>query len=186
MKAGSGNDTLDGGAGADTLIGGSGNDTYMIDNAGDVIVENVDQGIDTVRTALASHTLGANVENLTCTGTAAFAGAGNALDNIIVGGAGANTLNGGGGNDILTGGGAVDVFVYTPGFGQDTITNFAATGNAQDIIQMDKSIFADWAAILMGTSQSGADTIIRADVDNSITLKNVSASTLQASDFRFV
>ena len=95
-------------------------------------------------------------------------------------------MNGGGGNDILTGGSAVDVFVYTPGFGQDTITNFAAIGNTQDIIQMDKSIFAGWAAILMGTSQSGADTIIRADPDNSMTLKNVSASTFPASDFRFV
>nr|WP_320201853.1 calcium-binding protein [Agrobacterium sp. rho-13.3]MDX8311632.1 calcium-binding protein [Agrobacterium sp. rho-13.3] len=187
LKSGSGNDTLDGGAGADTLVGGAGNDTYVIDNAGDVVVENAGEGTDTVQTALAGYTLGANVENLTYTGTtAAFTGTGNALDNIIVGGAGANILTGGSGNDILTGGSSADTFIYTPGFGQDTITNFIATGTAHDVIQMDKTIFADWAALLSASSQSGSDTIIRADADNSITLKNVTVNTLQANDFRFV
>ncbi|WP_245440618.1 hypothetical protein [Neorhizobium sp. T25_13] len=47
----------------------------------------------------------------------AFTGPGNALDNIIVGGAGVNTLTGGAGNDILTGGAASDLFVYTAGSG---------------------------------------------------------------------
>ena len=64
-----GNDTLDGGAGADTMIGGAGNDTYIVDDAGDVVTENAGEGTDTVRTTLASYTLGANVENLTYTGT---------------------------------------------------------------------------------------------------------------------
>ena len=45
-------------------------------------------GTDTVQTALASYTLGAaNVENLTFTGSGNFAGTGNALDNVITGGA---------------------------------------------------------------------------------------------------
>ncbi|RYE88016.1 MAG: hypothetical protein EOP19_02640, partial [Hyphomicrobiales bacterium] len=39
IKGGSGNDTLDGGAGADSLDGGAGNDTFIVDNAGDSIVE---------------------------------------------------------------------------------------------------------------------------------------------------
>ncbi|WP_159442824.1 beta strand repeat-containing protein, partial [Agrobacterium rosae] len=104
ILAGSGNDTLDGGAGADTLVGGAGNDTYVIDDAGDVVVENAGGGTDLVRTALASYTLGANVENLTYTGTVAFAGTGNALNNVIRGGAGADTLDGGTGNDTLNGG----------------------------------------------------------------------------------
>src|SRR3569623_747863 len=33
-------DRIDGGAGADTMAGGMGNDTYVVDNAGDVVVEN--------------------------------------------------------------------------------------------------------------------------------------------------
>ena len=44
-----GNDTIDGGAGADTMIGGGGNDTYIVDNAGDVVHEKMNAGIDTVK-----------------------------------------------------------------------------------------------------------------------------------------
>ncbi|WP_425287886.1 calcium-binding protein, partial [Rhizobium ecuadorense] len=87
LAGGDGNDTLNGGAGADRLIGGTGDDTYIVDNAGDLVTEAADAGTDTVRTALASYTLGNNVENLTYTGTASFSGAGNALANTITGGA---------------------------------------------------------------------------------------------------
>ena len=34
-----GNDTLDGGAGADGMMGGTGNDMYVVDSAGDFVVE---------------------------------------------------------------------------------------------------------------------------------------------------
>ncbi|WP_190237391.1 M10 family metallopeptidase, partial [Rhizobium sp. R635] len=84
ITGGAGNDVLNGGYGADTLIGGVGDDTYVVDNVGDVVVENTDEGIDTVR-ALANYTLGSNVENLTYIGTAAFTGTGNGLDNVITG-----------------------------------------------------------------------------------------------------
>ncbi|KAB1109575.1 hypothetical protein F4V89_27110 [Neorhizobium galegae] len=85
-----------------------------------------------------------------------------------------------------TGGAASDIFVYTAGVGHDTITNFVAAGTAHDVIEMDHAVFLDWAALLAASSQSGADTIIRADADNSITLKNVAVNTLQSNDFRFV
>ncbi|EJZ16341.1 rhizobiocin/RTX toxin and hemolysin-type calcium binding protein, partial [Rhizobium sp. Pop5] len=56
ITGGAGNDLLDGGAGSDTLKGGAGDDTYVI-STGDVVVENANEGIDTVRTALANYTL---------------------------------------------------------------------------------------------------------------------------------
>ena len=48
---------LTGGAGADTLLGGAGDDTYGVDQAGDVVTEQANEGIDTVQTDL-TYTLG--------------------------------------------------------------------------------------------------------------------------------
>jgi len=52
----------------------------------------------------------------------------------VTGGSGNDTLDGGTGNDSLTGGDGDDVFVYDPGDGADTITdfNFGNSGPADD------------------------------------------------------
>ncbi|MBY5622713.1 RTX toxin, partial [Rhizobium leguminosarum] len=185
ITGGAGNDMLDGGAGADTLIGGAGNDTYIVDNAVDIVVENVDAGTDTVRTTLASYTLGSDVENLTYIGTTNFVGTGNSLDNLIVGGSGADTIAGGAGNDILVGGDAADLFVYLPNCGHDTIIDFLATGTAHDTIRIDHNIFADWESLFAASSQYGNDTVVTADIDNTIVLRNVALTSLDSGDFLF-
>ncbi|OQX07527.1 MAG: hypothetical protein BWK76_24745, partial [Desulfobulbaceae bacterium A2] len=99
LSGGAGNDLLDGKAGSDTQQGGLGDDVYIVDTT-DVIVENADEGLDTVL-ASTSHTLAAHVENLTLTGTGGFSGTGNALNNVLIGNDAANTLNGGAGNDTF-------------------------------------------------------------------------------------
>jgi Ca2+-binding RTX toxin-like protein len=43
-----GNDILDGLTGADAMTGGTGNDFYYVDQAGDVVTENVGEGDDRV------------------------------------------------------------------------------------------------------------------------------------------
>ncbi len=117
LSGAAGNDYLRGGAGADQMTGGAGNDTYAVENAGDVVTEGVNAGIDTVWARI-SYTLTANVENLNLgAGGGATNGTGNTLDNIINGNYaantlqgldGADTLNGNGGNDILEGGVGID------------------------------------------------------------------------------
>jgi Ca2+-binding RTX toxin-like protein len=117
LNGDAGHDTLNGGAGADTLIGGTGNDLYIVDSLGDVVTEGLNAGTDTVSSQIA-YTLGANLDNLTLTGTAALNGTGNALDNILTGNSSSNTLSGGAGNDTLNGGGGADTMVG--GIGNDS------------------------------------------------------------------
>ena len=129
-----GNDTLDGGVGADTLIGGAGNDTYVIDNALDVVSENIAEGIDSIKSSL-SYTLSDYLENLTLSnyisppGYMALNGTGNSADNILIGNETTNTLTGLLGNDTLDGGLYADTLVG--GLGNDTYI----VDNAGDIVR---------------------------------------------------
>ncbi|MEW5819914.1 MAG: calcium-binding protein, partial [Cyanobacteriota bacterium] len=95
-----GNDVLDGGTGADQLYGGLGNDTYYVDNAGDSVIENADEGYDTVRMS-ASLTTTANIEKFIFTGTNDINLTANDLDNTITANSGVNVIYGGGGNDAI-------------------------------------------------------------------------------------
>ncbi len=92
-----GNNILDGGANADTLTGGLGNDTYVVDNAGDVVVELLAEGTDLVKSSSVNidlTSLGA-VENITLTGVANLNATGNAGINTILGNNGDNVITGG-------------------------------------------------------------------------------------------
>jgi len=104
-----GNNVLDGGTDADRLAGGGGNDTYYVDNAGDAVVENADEGTDSVYSSV-SLTLAAYVENLTLTGIWSLNATGNSLANVLTGNTGANILNGLGGADTMAGGTGNDTY----------------------------------------------------------------------------
>jgi Ca2+-binding RTX toxin-like protein len=138
ITGGVGNDWLDGGAGADTLIGGTGDDTYLVDDAGDLVLEGAGAGNDLVQTSLASFGLGANLENLTYIGAASFTGVGNSLDNIIIGGAGNDWLDGGAGADILAGGMGDDTYLVDNA--GDLILEGAGAGN--DLVRTSLATFA--------------------------------------------
>jgi hemolysin type calcium-binding protein len=140
IEGGEGADTLTGGLNGDSLVGGDGADLYSVDNAGDMVVEALGDGTDTVSTTLSIYTLGANVEKLTFGGEGVFRGRGNELANEITGGGsgdnllgygGADTLNGGDGNDTLTGGAAADLL--TGGAGNDT---YVLTNRADTVVEL--------------------------------------------------
>ena len=90
-----------GNSAANMLIGGTGNDLYVI-GVGDTVVEQVDEGIDTVQTD-GTFTLDGNIENLTLIGGAAINGSGNMLDNVLQGNSGNNILDGMAGADTMIG-----------------------------------------------------------------------------------
>ncbi len=181
LFGGAGNDWIDGGTGADTMFGGTGDDTFVVNVATDVIIENADEGIDTVRSAVA-YTLGANIENLVITGTSALSGTGNALDNVLVGGSGANilsgldgndTLDGGLGNDTLIGGlgddtymvnAAGDVIVENAGEGIDTVFSTAASYT----IGANVEILHLLEGAVTGTGNAIANTIIGNSANNTL------------------
>lgn len=136
-----GKDTLDGKGGADVMHGGQGDDVYVVDNAGDVIIELAGEGADTVRSSL-NHVLGTHLENLVLTGSANRSATGNALDNVISGNNGANILAGLEGNDILAGGRGNDTYRFDAGFGRDVILEDDATAGNMDRILFGAGISA--------------------------------------------
>jgi Ca2+-binding RTX toxin-like protein len=168
LNGGDGDDTLWGSGGTDTLYGGAGNDTYGVDNAGDSVTENANEGTDQVNCSV-SFTLGAYIENLTLTSTAAVDGTGNGLNNVLDGNSAANVLTGWGGNDTLhgndgddtlngndgddyLGGGAGNDLLYG-GAGNDTLSGWSGADTLTD-----QGGGAD--TFLFGTIAGGADTVV--------------------------
>jgi Ca2+-binding RTX toxin-like protein len=160
-----GNDILVGGSGNDSLIGGLGNDLYIVDSAGDAVVENPGAGNDTVQ----------------ATASISFVGTTN-LNNIEVLDIGANTVtitgaqfaslttisaNGGNlvvtditnlatfpGNKII---GSIGNVSVTGGVNDDTITGFGGNDSLNGLGGND--IIAGQAGNDTITGGPGADTL---------------------------
>ncbi|KJV06800.1 calcium-binding protein [Methylocucumis oryzae] len=127
--------TLNGSSGADTLIGLQGNDTYIVDNALDVVKENLNEGSDLIQASV-TYTLPAQVENLTLTGSSAINGVGNTLNNVLTGNSGSNILTGSTGDDIYTIASG-DTVVEAIGEGIDTVQStisYTLTNNVEKLI----------------------------------------------------
>ncbi len=149
-----GNDTLDGGVGNDYLSGSTGNDTYIVDNVGDIVVENADEGTDTVQSSI-SYTLGDNVENLTLKGVGAINGTGNALDNVLIGNSAINVLSGGLGNDTYIIDNVGDVVAENAGEGTDTVQSSVSYTLGANV----ENLTLTGTAVINGTG-NGLDNVL--------------------------
>jgi Ca2+-binding RTX toxin-like protein len=173
------------------MYGGLGDDTYMVDEAGDVVSELLDQGFDTVESSI-SYRLGEHVEGLMLKGTAGIGGYGNALDNRITGNAadnelmgeagndkllgneGNDKLNGGGGADYMAGGSGNDAYVIDnqgdqvverPGDGIDSVTAHVTAALSTDV---ENLLLAETAGAINGTGNELKNLITGNAADNVI------------------
>ena len=118
LIGGGGDDVLEGMGGSDTLAGGEGDDFYLVDDAGELVVELEDQGHDAILTSM-SYTLPGGIEDLHLFEWAGDVNlTGNDGNNRLTGSVGKNWLDGGAGNDWLKGAGGGDTLFG--GEGQDT------------------------------------------------------------------
>jgi Ca2+-binding RTX toxin-like protein len=109
-------------------------------------------------------TLGANVENLTLTGSGAINGTGNSAANTLTGNGGNNTLDGGQGADAMIGGAGNDTYVIDDG--GDTITE--AAGEGTDTVRSSvrvtleanvENLVLTGTSAIHGTGNDAANTI---------------------------
>jgi hypothetical protein len=82
--------------------------------------------------------------------------------------------------------GTHDTFVFHTGFGIETIDGFAPATVAGDVIEFDRSMFADFAAVQGAMHASGDNLVISYDAHNTLVLDHVSAAQLSSANFRFV
>ena len=153
-----------------------------------MVNETAGQGTDTVMASVNyALTAGSEIEFLRANaGATGLSLTGNALVNRLVGGAGNDTLNGGAGNDSLGGGAGNDVFKFLAGFGQDTITDFAAgPAGSQDLIDISGLgiTAATFAANVHTANGGGGSTMVSfGGSANSIRLLNVAPANFDVTD----
>ncbi len=162
MKGDAGNDKLDGGTGADQMSGGSGDDTFIVDDAGDKVVEFANEGTDTINTsvsfALAASSWIETLQTTLASGSAAIDLTGNGIGQIFVGNNGANILDGRGGADTMTGNGGDDTFIVDNA--GDKVIEFS--GGGADTVNASVSFTlaaSNWIETLQTTLALGSAAI---------------------------
>lgn len=156
-------DRIEGTAQADDINGGRGNDVINGRGGDDII--NGGAGRDVIRG-------GAGNDDIS---------GGDGRD-VIRGGAGDDTIDGGRGNDVMFGGRGADTFVFGANSDSDVIRDFS---------ELDVIDLSDVAALNSFEDVSAALTQVRRGTEldlgdgNSVLLRDVNISTLDADDFLF-
>ena len=201
ISSGDGNDTLHGRGGDDTLLGQGGDDNLLgyegadlldggtgIDRA-DYVFAKLGVIADLIHAHLNTNEAGGDtyisIEDLR---GSKFADdlRGDDGANTIWGGDGDDAIRGRAGIDTLLGQGGNDIFYFEDGWGNDTVTDFEANNDLEDIDLSAVSRITDFADLLSNhLSHVGTDAVIDDLLGNTITLKNVSTTALHDMDFGF-
>lgn len=214
LKGGAGNDIVDGGNGADIIVavgaeaqfdilrGGADADRLDAGGAGNLTLSGFDATAQSIESWSGNNraVLGnAKANTFDLSGLTSIYGisyldgaggndtiVGSTFGDTLRGGIGNDTIEGGAGTDTLYGDAGGDTFVFRSNFGRDTIVGFAATGAAHDFVQFDKSVFADFSAVVAASAQVGTAVVITLDGSNDITLQSMTLAKLTAADFLFI
>lgn len=185
LFGGNGNDRVNGGNGSDVVVGADGNDYLIGGNGDDRAYGGRGQdrmygsdGLDRLYGGSSADVIVGGADRDYING-----GIGN---DRIYGGGGFDQLYGNGGNDLLVGGSGADDFIFRDGQGDNTIRDFNALNNSEDIILRGVTqitSFNDLSANHM--TQVGANVVIDDGAGLTITLQNVDIDDLGARDFIF-
>ena len=106
---------------------------------------------------------------------------GDAGDDTIYGGEDKDRLNGGAGNDVLDGGPGADIFVFTPGSGNDYIMDFNTEGGAANADMIDLTAFDSVST--SDTTTGDGNHVIELPDGGTITVLGVGDGALDSGDF---
>ncbi len=102
---------------------------------------------------------------------------------FIMGGSSDDTLTSGAENDMLTGGAGSDTFVFVKDHGHDKILDFDSAHDRIDLSALAE--FKNLAAVQAATQDVSGSAVITTSADHTITLANITKSSLQTDDFVF-
>jgi hypothetical protein len=88
--------------------------------------------------------------------------------------------------DVIKAAGNGDTFVFHTGFGIEHVDGFLPGAASGDVIQFDKGLFANYAALEGAMQQSGSNVVITYDAHEKLVLDHVSMTQLSSANFMFV
>ncbi len=182
---------LDGGAGADVLRGNGGDDLYLVDHAGDRVLEDVGRGDDTIWTHVSYKLLaGQEIEKIWASNSKDAGNinlSGNEFGQEISGNDAVNRIDGGLGKDRLAGGDGADTFVFSTKLGSHNVDHLADFGakdpdGFRDTIELSKLIFSALAPGRLAESAFKVIDHARVDADDRILYKQATGEVFYDAD----